>query len=82
MQVTLLHGSLPMITGFQKLLVRSVGFTHLATFFGEGNAWRLGTDYFGGYPWEAATKATLQRESPINYVTEYHNSIYNFSWRE
>jgi dipeptidyl aminopeptidase/acylaminoacyl peptidase len=44
------------------------GVYDLATFFGEGNAWRLVPNYFGGYPWEAATKATLQRESPINYV--------------
>ncbi len=44
------------------------GVYDLATFFGEGNAWRLVPNYFGGYPWETATKATLQRESPINYV--------------
>jgi len=44
------------------------GVYDLATFFGEGNAWRLVPNYFGGYPWEAETKATLERESPINYV--------------
>lgn len=44
------------------------GVYDLATFFGEGNAWRLVPNYFGGYPWEPATKATLERESPINYV--------------
>ncbi len=44
------------------------GVYDLATFFGEGNAWRLVPNYFGGYPWEAAAKATLERESPINYV--------------
>ncbi len=44
------------------------GVYDLATFFGEGNAWRLVPNYFGGYPWEAAPKATLARESPINYV--------------
>ena len=44
------------------------GVYDLATFFGEGNAWRLVPNYFGGYPWEAAVKATLERESPINYV--------------
>ena len=44
------------------------GVYDLATFFGEGNAWRLVPNYFGGYPWEATTKATLERESPINYV--------------
>lgn len=44
------------------------GVYDLATFFGEGNAWRLVPNYFGGYPWEAGPKATLARESPINYV--------------
>ncbi len=44
------------------------GVYDLATFFGEGNAWRLVPNYFGGYPWETATKAALERESPINYV--------------
>ena len=44
------------------------GVYDLATFFGEGNAWRLVPDYFGGYPWEETTKRILQRESPITYV--------------
>jgi dipeptidyl aminopeptidase/acylaminoacyl peptidase len=44
------------------------GVYDLATFFGEGNAWRLVPNYFGGYPWEPQTKAILERESPINYV--------------
>jgi len=44
------------------------GVYDLATFFGEGNAWRLVPNYFGGYPWEQKVNSTLQRESPINYV--------------
>jgi dipeptidyl aminopeptidase/acylaminoacyl peptidase len=44
------------------------GVYDLATFFGEGNAWRLVPNYFSGYPWEPATREILQRESPINYV--------------
>lgn len=44
------------------------GVYDLATFFGEGNAWRLIPNYFGGYPWEAEVNATLIRESPITYV--------------
>jgi dipeptidyl aminopeptidase/acylaminoacyl peptidase len=44
------------------------GVYDLATFYGEGNAWRLVPNYFGGYPWEAKTKEILERESPINYV--------------
>jgi len=44
------------------------GVYDLLTFFGEGNAWRLVPNYFGGYPWQPDAKAVLQRESPINYV--------------
>jgi dipeptidyl aminopeptidase/acylaminoacyl peptidase len=44
------------------------GVYDLATFFGEGNAWRLVPNYFGGYPWQAETRAILERESPISYV--------------
>ncbi len=48
------------------------GVYDLGTFFGEGNAWRLVPNYFGGYPWETTTKAILQRESPITYVQNIH----------
>ncbi|MDP1762512.1 MAG: S9 family peptidase [Sediminibacterium sp.] len=48
------------------------GVYDLGTFFGEGNAWRLVPNYFGGYPWEPATKAIIQRESPITYVQNIH----------
>jgi dipeptidyl aminopeptidase/acylaminoacyl peptidase len=46
------------------------GVYDLATFFGEGNAWRLVPNYFGGYPWEPQTRAILQHESPITYVAD------------
>ncbi|NCI45307.1 S9 family peptidase [Sediminibacterium soli] len=48
------------------------GVYDLGTFFGEGNAWRLVPNYFGGYPWETATRANILRESPINYVQHIH----------
>jgi dipeptidyl aminopeptidase/acylaminoacyl peptidase len=44
------------------------GVYDLSTFFGEGNAWRLVPNYFGGYPWEPEVKEILVRESPITYV--------------
>jgi dipeptidyl aminopeptidase/acylaminoacyl peptidase len=44
------------------------GVYELSTFFGEGNAWRLVPVYFGGYPWEQTTRATLEKESPLSYV--------------
>ncbi|QNL48714.1 S9 family peptidase [Olivibacter sp. SDN3] len=48
------------------------GVYDLKTFFGEGNAWRLVPNYFGGYPWEEETLQTIDRESPINYVQNIH----------
>jgi dipeptidyl aminopeptidase/acylaminoacyl peptidase len=44
------------------------GVYDLSTFFGEGNAWRIVPNYFGGFPWEPETKEILIRESPISYV--------------
>lgn len=44
------------------------GVYDLTTFMGEGNAWRLTPNYFGGYPWQEKTKDILDRESPYTYV--------------
>jgi len=44
------------------------GVYDLRTFFGQGNAWRLVPNYFGGYPWEKTVLPILERESPITYV--------------
>jgi dipeptidyl aminopeptidase/acylaminoacyl peptidase len=44
------------------------GVYDLATFFGEGNAYRLVPEEFGGYPWEPETRQLLERESPLTYV--------------
>ncbi|NOS90982.1 MAG: S9 family peptidase [Cyclobacteriaceae bacterium] len=44
------------------------GVYDLTTFMGEGNAWRLVPDHFGGYPWQKETKALLDSESPLTYV--------------
>jgi dipeptidyl aminopeptidase/acylaminoacyl peptidase len=46
------------------------GVYDLSTFFGEGNAYRLVPEEFGGYPWEPATRKLLDRESPITYVEQ------------
>jgi dipeptidyl aminopeptidase/acylaminoacyl peptidase len=43
------------------------GVYELTTFMGEGNAWRLTPNYFG-LPWDAKSKAILDRESPYSYV--------------
>ena len=54
------------------------GVYDLRTFFGEGNAWRLVPNYFGGYPWEKATYDILERESPINYVANIKTPLIIF----
>jgi dipeptidyl aminopeptidase/acylaminoacyl peptidase len=54
------------------------GVYDLGTFFGEGNAWRLVPNYFGGYPWEEKIRPTLFRESPINYVDKIHTPFIIF----
>lgn len=54
------------------------GVYDLATFFGEGNAWRLVPNYFGGYPWEDSVKTILERESPINYVQNVQTPLIIF----
>ncbi|MDP1842786.1 MAG: S9 family peptidase [Sediminibacterium sp.] len=54
------------------------GVYDLSTFFGEGNAWRLVPNYFGGYPWEAKAKLIIERESPIEYVANIHTPFIIF----
>lgn len=44
------------------------GVYDLSTFFGEGNAYRLVPDEFGGFPWEPETRKVLDAQSPITYV--------------
>ena len=44
------------------------GVYDLSTFFGEGNAYRLVPDEFGGFPWEPKTRKLLDEESPITYA--------------
>jgi dipeptidyl aminopeptidase/acylaminoacyl peptidase len=44
------------------------GVYELNTFFGEGNAWRLVPNYFGGYSWNSNSRKILDEQSPFNYV--------------
>ncbi|MEM1127774.1 MAG: S9 family peptidase, partial [Bacteroidota bacterium] len=54
------------------------GVYDLATFMGEGNAWRLVPNHFGGYPWddepadtaEVSIRTILERNSPQTYVDQ------------
>lgn len=51
------------------------GVYDLDTFLGEGNAWRLVPNHFGGYPWEDAIQPILERESPITYVDQIRTPL-------
>lgn len=54
------------------------GVYDLLTFFGEGNAWRLVPNYFGGYPWEAKARNLLISESPMTYVANIQTPLIIF----
>lgn len=51
------------------------GVYDLSTFMGEGNAWRLVPDHFGGYPWEKETKQLLDFNSPLTYVNSINTPL-------
>jgi dipeptidyl aminopeptidase/acylaminoacyl peptidase len=61
-----------------KVAASQRGVYELSTFFGEGNAWRLVPNYFGGYPWEKATRTILDRESPLSYVSNIKTPLIIF----
>lgn len=44
------------------------GVYDLTTFMGEGNAWRLVPNYFGGYPWQDEVQKVLDANSPLTFV--------------
>lgn len=51
-----------------KAAMAQRGVYELTTFMGEGNAWRLVPNHFGGYPWEPEIDEILKRNSPLTYV--------------
>jgi dipeptidyl aminopeptidase/acylaminoacyl peptidase len=51
------------------------GVYELSTFMGEGNAWRLVPEHFGGYPWEKATREVLDFNSPLTYVDKINTPL-------
>jgi dipeptidyl aminopeptidase/acylaminoacyl peptidase len=51
-----------------KAAVAQRGVYDLATFFGEGNAWRLVEWSMGGYPFDARYRAIIDRNSPFTYA--------------
>jgi dipeptidyl aminopeptidase/acylaminoacyl peptidase len=58
-----------------KAAVALRGVYDLSTFFGEGNAYQLVPEEFGGYPWEPETRKLLDKESPITYVAKINTPL-------
>lgn len=58
-----------------KAAVAQRGVYDLGTFFGEGTAWWLVPRYFGGMPWEPATRRILERESPLTHVASIRTPL-------
>jgi dipeptidyl aminopeptidase/acylaminoacyl peptidase len=51
-----------------KAAVAQRGIYDLATFFGEGSAWRLVPYHFGGYPWQPFVRRLLDSQSPLSHA--------------
>ncbi len=58
-----------------KAAVAQRGVYDLATFFGEGNAWRLVPTHFGGYPWDEDARAVLDANSPLSYLAQIRTPL-------
>jgi dipeptidyl aminopeptidase/acylaminoacyl peptidase len=53
-----------------KAAVAQRGVYELSTFYGEGNAFNLVENSFGGFPWDPETRKLLDYESPFTYVAK------------
>jgi dipeptidyl aminopeptidase/acylaminoacyl peptidase len=51
------------------------GVYDLATFYGEGLAWRLIPWQFGGPPWDPAIRQILIAQSPLQHVEKIHTPL-------
>ena len=51
-----------------KAAIAQRGVFDLATFFGEGSAWRLVPYHFGGYPWQTSIRRLLDEQSPLSFA--------------
>jgi dipeptidyl aminopeptidase/acylaminoacyl peptidase len=58
-----------------KAAVAQRGVYDLATFFGEGNAWRLVEWSMGGFPFDARHRADIDRNSPFTYVSRIRTPL-------
>jgi len=58
-----------------KAAVAQRGVYELSIFFGEGRAWRLVPNHFGGCPWETGPREFLDANSPQTFVTNIQTPL-------
>lgn len=58
-----------------KAAMAQRGVYDLNTFLGEGNAWRLVPNHFGGYPWEAGIDSILTANSPQTFMDQIRTPL-------
>lgn len=58
-----------------KAAIAQRGIYDLATFFGEGSAWRLVPYHFGGYPWQPSIRRLLDAQSPLSHAENIYTPL-------
>ena len=58
-----------------KAAVAQRGVYELSLFFGEGRAWRMVPNHFGGYPWDEEVRPYLDANSPQTFVRDIHTPL-------
>ncbi len=58
-----------------KAAVAQRGVYELSVFFGEGRAWRLVPNHYGGYPWEEEARKALDANSPQTFVANIRTPL-------
>ncbi len=58
-----------------KAAIAQRGIYDLATFFGEGSAWRLVPYHFGGYPWQPSIRRLLDAQSPLSHAEHIYTPL-------
>lgn len=58
-----------------RAAVAQRGVYDLSTFFGEGRAWQLVPNHFGGFPWDKEARPHLDANSPQSYVSDIRTPL-------
>lgn len=58
-----------------KAAVAQRGVYEISVFFGEGRAWRLVPEHYGGYPWEEEARQFIDGNSPQTFVANIETPL-------